>query len=126
MHVLLVGAGGVGIAIALDSAGRRIRGQAVQLPELRGRVAALLRRSQPRHGTRITQVGALRIHDPWRQVRVGETRIDLSAEEFALLVHLAADPTRVFTKDELLREIWGFQAPARTRTRDSHACRLRR
>jgi hypothetical protein len=54
-------------------------GKPFTYPELRGRVAALLRRSQPRHGTRITQVGALRIHHPSRQVRVGETRIDLSA-----------------------------------------------
>jgi DNA-binding response OmpR family regulator len=95
-------------------------------PELRGRVAALLRRSQPRHGTRITQVGTLRIHHPSRQVHVGDTRVDLSAKEFALLAHLAADPMRVFTKNELLRDIWGFRLPARTRTVDSHACRLRR
>ncbi len=39
---------------------------------------------------------------------------------------LATEPTRVFTKDELLREIWGYQSQARTRTLDSHASRLRR
>jgi DNA-binding response OmpR family regulator len=43
-----------------------------------------------------------------------------------LLAHLAADPVRVFTKDELLRDVWGFRLPARTRTVDSHTCRLRR
>jgi DNA-binding response OmpR family regulator len=95
-------------------------------PELRGRVAALLRRSQPRHGTTVTRVGALRIHHPSRQVHVGETRIELSATEFALMAHLAADPVRVFTEDELLRDAWGFRLPGRTRTVDSHACRLRR
>jgi DNA-binding response OmpR family regulator len=46
--------------------------------------------------------------------------------EFSLLVALASDPTRVFTKRELLRDIWGFREPARTCTLDSHACRLRR
>ena len=46
--------------------------------------------------------------------------------EFSLLTTLASDPRRVFTKDELLRDVWGFQAPGRTRTVDSHACRLRR
>jgi DNA-binding response OmpR family regulator len=95
-------------------------------PELRGRIRALLRRSQPRHGNRITQVGDLRIHHAARQVLVGQTPVDVSAKEYALLVHLAADPVRVFTKQELLRDVWGFRAPGRTRTLDSHACRLRR
>src|SRR6478735_1867067 len=39
---------------------------------------------------------------------------------------LAADPVRVFTKEELLREVWGFRSLGRTRTLDSHASRLRR
>ena len=39
---------------------------------------------------------------------------------------LASDPRRVFTKSELLRDIWGFRTSARTRTLDSHASRLRR
>jgi DNA-binding response OmpR family regulator len=43
-----------------------------------------------------------------------------------LLVKLAADPVRVFTKEELLREVWGFRSLGRTRTLDSHASRLRR
>jgi DNA-binding response OmpR family regulator len=49
----------------------------------------------------------------------------VSAKEYALLAHLATDPTCVFTKHELLRDVWGFRAPGRTRTLDSHACRLR-
>jgi DNA-binding response OmpR family regulator len=52
-------------------------------------------------------------------------RLDLSAKEFALLRMLASAPTRVFTKDELLRDVWGFRAVGSTRTLDSHACRLR-
>ena len=46
-------------------------------------------------------------------------------KEFALLQALAADPTRVFTREELLRSVWGFRALCETRTLDSHACRLR-
>jgi DNA-binding response OmpR family regulator len=49
----------------------------------------------------------------------------LSQKEFALLLALAAQPTRVFTKEELLRDVWGYRAMGRTRTLDSHACRLR-
>ena len=51
--------------------------------------------------------------------------VELAAKEFALLRTLAAEPTRVFTKDELLRDVWGFRPRAHTRTLDSHACRLR-
>ena len=52
-------------------------------------------------------------------------RVELSQKEFALLRTLAAEPTRVFTKEELLRNVWGFRAMGSTRTLDSHACRLR-
>ena len=50
-----------------------------------------------------------------------------SGKEFELLARLAEDPQRVFPKQELLRDVWGFRSPsARTRTLDSHASRLRR
>jgi DNA-binding response OmpR family regulator len=42
------------------------------------------------------------------------------------LVALAEDPERVFKKEELLRNVWGFRSLGRTRTLDSHASRLRR
>ena len=43
----------------------------------------------------------------------------------AAVAALAAEPTRVFTKEELLRDVWGFRAMGTTRTIDSHACRVR-
>ena len=62
-----------------------------------------------------------------RQVRVGEIAVRLSGREFELAAKLASDPTRVFTKTELLRDVWGIRsAGIRTRTVDSHASRLRR
>jgi DNA-binding response OmpR family regulator len=95
--------------------------------ELRARVRALLRRSDGRdHRRRIIEIGALRIDTVTREVRIGETTVALSAMEYALLTRLASEPTRVFTKHELLRDVWGFRAQGRTRTLDSHACRLRR
>jgi DNA-binding response OmpR family regulator len=57
---------------------------------------------------------------------VGGRRVELANKEFALLRALAAEPTRVFGKDELLRDVWGFRSMGRTRTLDSHASRLRR
>jgi DNA-binding response OmpR family regulator len=94
-------------------------------PELRARIRAVLRRSHPRSGHQVTRVGGLRIEHAAREVRVADTTIALTAMEYALLVHLAADPSRVFTKHELLRDVWGFRSPGRTRTLDSHACKLR-
>jgi DNA-binding response OmpR family regulator len=92
--------------------------------ELLLRVKALLRRGADRSAK--VRVGALEVDPPTRDVRVGGRRVDLSAKEFSLLRALAADPTRVFTKDELLRDVWGFASLGSTRTLDSHACRLRR
>jgi DNA-binding response OmpR family regulator len=51
--------------------------------------------------------------------------VHLSKKEFGLARMLASEPTRTFTRDELLREVWGFQSPGRTRTLDTHAHRLR-
>ena len=94
-------------------------------PELRGRVSALLRRVNGRRSLGRLRVGDLEVDPPWREVRLRGARIDLSQKEFALLRTLASDPARVFTKDELLRSIWGFRTRGTTRTLDSHACRLR-
>jgi DNA-binding response OmpR family regulator len=57
---------------------------------------------------------------------VRDTLVYLSAKEFELLVHLAGEPYRVFTKECLLREVWGYVALGRTRTLESHASRLRK
>jgi DNA-binding response OmpR family regulator len=50
----------------------------------------------------------------------------MAGYEYLLLIHLAADPERVFTKRELLRNIWAYPGATRTRTLDAHACRLRK
>jgi DNA-binding response OmpR family regulator len=93
--------------------------------ELRSRVAALLRRGHGRRRTGARRVGPLEVDPVAREVRVHGAPVRLAAKEFALLLALAAEPTRVFTKEELLRDVWGFRALGHTRTLDSHACRLR-
>jgi DNA-binding response OmpR family regulator len=93
--------------------------------ELRARVAALLRRTQRRPGMGRLRVGTLEVDPPSREVTVRGERVELSQKEFALLRTLAAEPTRVWTKEELLRNVWGFRSLGATRTLDSHACRLR-
>ena len=94
-------------------------------PELRRRVEALLRRSSERVPGGVVRVGELEIDPVSRDVRVAGQHAALSQKEFALLLALAAQPLKVFTKEELLREVWGFRSMGRTRTLDSHACRLR-
>ena len=95
-------------------------------PELRARIAALLRRSQVGRGARVLRAGPIMIDARSRQVRVSGRPVELSAKEYLLLVTLAAEPTRVFTREELLRSIWGRDTFGHTRTLDSHASRLRR
>jgi DNA-binding response OmpR family regulator len=94
-------------------------------PELRARVRALLRRADRRGRSGRLRVGDLEVDTLARSVRLRGRPVPVSQKEFALLRALASEPTRVFTKDELLRTIWGFRARGTTRTLDSHACRLR-
>jgi DNA-binding response OmpR family regulator len=93
--------------------------------ELLARMRAVLRRSNgPRH-PRLT-VRDLEIDLASRVVTLAGEAVQLSAKEYELLVALAEDPERVFRKEELLRNVWGFRSLGRTRTLDSHASRLRR
>jgi DNA-binding response OmpR family regulator len=94
--------------------------------ELRARVRALLRRTARRPETSRLRIGTLELDSIARQVWVRGTPVALSKKEFALLRALAAEPTRVFTREELLRGVWGFRTLGMTRTLDSHAFRLRR
>jgi DNA-binding response OmpR family regulator len=95
------------------------------IPELTARIRSVLRRRDPRReGPR--RIGELFIDPSRREVRVGDQPVRLANKEFSLLRTLAAEPTRVFTKEELLRDVWGFRSMGRTRTLDSHASRLRR
>ena len=93
--------------------------------ELRARIDALLRRTRHRPQMGRLKAGSLEIDPLSRQVWLAGRPLSLSKKEFALLRALASDPTRVFTREELLRGVWGFRAIAATRTLDSHAYRLR-
>jgi DNA-binding response OmpR family regulator len=87
--------------------------------ELRLRVAAVLRRTRERARRGRLRIGELEVDPASREARVRGRLVELSAKEFALLRTLAADPTRVWTKEELLRDVWGFRAIGATRTLDT-------
>jgi DNA-binding response OmpR family regulator len=93
--------------------------------ELRRRIEALLRRTRDRRRHGLLRAGELEVDPVAREVRLRGERVRVSAKEFALLLALVAEPTRVFTKEELLRDVWGYRSMGTTRTLDSHACRLR-
>ena len=93
--------------------------------ELLARIRALLRRSTT-STAEVLVAGELAVDRRTRRVSVRDTLVPLSAKEFELVAWLAAEPYRVFTKEELLREVWGFRALGRTRTLESHASRLRK
>ena len=97
----------------------------VHLAELSARIEAVLRRrGEARSGP--IRVGELTVDPARREVRIAGELVRLANKEYELLLALASDPTRVHTKQELLRDVWGYRAAGRTRTVDSHASRLRR
>jgi DNA-binding response OmpR family regulator len=69
-------------------------------------------------------VGPLRVDPAARRIEVRGAPVRLSAREYELVALLATEPARVFTKDELLREVWG-RGRGSLRTLDSHASRAR-
>jgi DNA-binding response OmpR family regulator len=94
-------------------------------PEVAARIRSILRRHNARReGPR--RVGEIVVDTATREVRVAGRPVELANKEFTLLLALSAEPTRVFTKQELLRDVWGYRSMGRTRTLDSHASRLRR
>jgi DNA-binding response OmpR family regulator len=95
------------------------------LAELRGRIAAVLRRRRSVCSRPVQDLGELEIDVPARLVHLRGRRIDLTAKEFSLLCALASEPTRVFERDQLFEAVWGYRGAGSTRTLDAHACRLR-
>jgi DNA-binding response OmpR family regulator len=91
--------------------------------ELVARIRAILRRRPPR--SELLDVGPLVVDRAARRVLVDGRDVALAQKEYELLVKLAGDPDRVFTRDRLLRDVWGYSGFARTRTLESHASRIR-
>ena len=90
------------------------------------RLRALLRRTASQDGlpSRI-EVRGLEIDLSTRSAVLGGLNLDLRRMEFELLAHLAGEPSRVFTREEILRTVWGYRSTGSTRTLDTHASRLR-
>jgi DNA-binding response OmpR family regulator len=95
--------------------------------ELVARVAAVLRRSRsaaPQVGD-IVRVGGLRINPQLRTVERDGMPVELTAREFELLHFLASHPGQVFTREQLLDQVWDYHFPGDTSTVTVHIRRLR-
>jgi DNA-binding response OmpR family regulator len=110
---------------ALDRGADDVVGRPYAYDELLARIRALIRRTAGGSDD-VVVAGDLVVDRPTRRVHVRDTPVFLSAKEFELVAKLASQPHRVWTKEELLRDVWGFRALGRTRTLESHASRVRK
>jgi len=98
-------------------------------PELLARIEAVLRRQRretdaPETREELT-FGPITIDVARREVTVDAAPIHLTTKEFDLLAHMAASPGRIFTRDQLLARIWGYDYVGDGRTVDVHVSWLR-
>lgn len=95
--------------------------------EIVARVKAVLRRSSPEDITKTKEVSydKLKINLTNYELTVDGKNIDTPPKELELIYHLASNPNRVYTRDQLLDEVWGFDYYGDSRTVDVHVKRLR-
>ena len=101
------------------------------IPELMARIKAQFRRMEaldappPEETPHALQRGELDIDIDKRQVRIANKAISLTAKEFDLLLYFARHPGRVYTRMQLLEEVWGYGYEGYEHTVNSHINRLR-
>jgi len=98
--------------------------------ELKARIRAILRRSNKGNGKTQADKGAhivrgLEIEVDSRRVNISGREVNLTAKEFDLLELLMENAERVYTREELLNTVWGYDYPGDVRTVDVHVRRLR-
>ena len=94
--------------------------------ELVARVKAAVRRAAgPESAAAVLRVGSVSLDRSTHRVVVGDEDVQLTATEFDLLAHLMSRPGRVFTREELLSEVWGYSSAGGTRTVDVHVAQVR-
>ncbi len=97
--------------------------------ELTARVHALLRRVEraPERGARARlRLGDIEVDVEGRRVQRGDEEVHLTPTEFDLLAYLVKHPGRVFSRPQLLGDVWGYRDGGGARTVDSHVRALRR
>lgn len=98
---------------------------AAQPAELETRLRLARERAALMHPHRAARIGELTIDEESYQVKLGNVPLDLTYKEFELLRALAHTPNRVFTREVLLHDVWGYDYFGGSRTVDVHIRRLR-
>jgi len=95
--------------------------------ELIARVDAVLRRSMGNQepSNNLIQVGIIRINKSARTVSIKDTPINLTLKEFDLLLYLCLHQGQVFTREQILEQVWGYDYFGTARTVDTHIKTLR-
>ena len=96
-----------------------------QPAEVETRLRLVVERTTGQGRSRAASIGELNIDEDTYVVRLRGVPLDLTFREFELLKYLAGHPGRVFTRDHLLQEVWGYDYYGGTRTVDVHIRRLR-
>lgn len=116
--------------VGLDSGADDYLPKPFGMMELIARVKALLRRSKNRRenfeNDELIAVGNIRIDCQRHEVKIGEKTVELTLKEFNVLYLLASNKGKVFSREELLNKIWGYDFSGENRTVDVHIRTLRK
>ena len=97
--------------------------------EVKARIKAIMRRTTSRgvqeQNERIVEVGDLVLDCDARRVQVSGREVNLTAKEFDVLELLVLNPNKVYSRENLLNLVWGYEYPGDVRTVDVHIRRLR-
>lgn len=97
--------------------------------EVKARIKAIMRRTGKRGKSQVNDKmivkGSMKIDCESRRVVIGEREVNLTAKEFDLLELLAMNPNKVYSRENLLNIVWGYEYPGDARTVDVHIRRLR-
>ncbi|MDO4489596.1 MAG: response regulator transcription factor [Lachnospiraceae bacterium] len=97
--------------------------------EVKARIKAIIRRTQKQQTvaekSKVVEIGNLKLNSESRRVFIGSREVNLTAKEFDVLELLAFNPNKVYSRENLLNIVWGYEYPGDVRTVDVHIRRLR-
>lgn len=97
--------------------------------EVKARIKAIIRRSSRKEVVeekeQVIESGGLKVDCESRRVYADEKEVNLTAKEFDLLKLLISNPNKVYSRESLLKKVWGYDYPGDVRTVDVHIRRLR-
>jgi len=117
------------IIMGLDIGGDDYITKPFNILEVKARIKAIMRRTGKRGKTQVNDKmivkGSMKIDCESRRVVIGEREVNLTAKEFDLLELLAMNPNKVYSRENLLNIVWGYEYPGDVRTVDVHVRRMR-